>query len=255
MDPSTLNTSALSMPVAALIASLIGATATISATLIQLRIAWRKEIKARESRAPVTLKTRRGPVTAVLVLTVASAVGGFALAQYFATRGHEDALATEMALRARLEQLDRLAARLERAGAQRADARASAGAAYDAASTSAAVTLVACVRAERDDQPCTEADAGHVTLCAGLPPGVRPTRVERYVREQGDPRPWEQVLLGPGEHPVDGRFVGEPGAGTESQTICQEFTHWGGVARTVRLRVHYARADEPAAQVTAHGAR
>ncbi|MGE0079694.1 MAG: hypothetical protein AB7U81_00185 [Thiohalomonadaceae bacterium] len=253
----TLDVSSLSMPVAALIASLIGATATITASLIQLRIAWRKEIKARESRAPVTKKTRRGPVAAVLVLTVASAVGGFALSQYFTTRGREAALSMEAELRARLAQLDQLAARLERASGahDEADAPPAATPAAQDHSVIAAVTLAACVvRSGADELPCSEADAERVTLCAGLPPGTRPVAVERYVREQDDPSPWSQAQLAPGEHPVNGRVVGEPGPGADPQTVCQEFMHWGSTGRTARLRVSYTDAPLPVQQVVVESA-
>ena len=103
----------LPMPVAALLASLIGATATITATLIQLRIAWRKELQAREKRQPVTKKARRGPVTAVVLLLLASAIGGFALSQYFATENRRQAEQVQADLRARLDQLNNAVQRLE----------------------------------------------------------------------------------------------------------------------------------------------
>src|ERR1041385_5252191 len=66
-----------------LMASMIGALATVAAALVQLRISWRKEMKERERGQPITKKTRRGPVIVVFALLVAAAVGGFALSQYF----------------------------------------------------------------------------------------------------------------------------------------------------------------------------
>ena len=66
-----------------IMAALIAAGATVLATLVQLRISWRKELRERERGQPITKKTRRGPVTIVFLLMIAAAVGGFALSQYF----------------------------------------------------------------------------------------------------------------------------------------------------------------------------
>ena len=55
------------------VAALIGAAATVLTALVQLRISWRQELKDREGGRPITRKTRRGPVIAVLVLMIAAA--------------------------------------------------------------------------------------------------------------------------------------------------------------------------------------
>jgi hypothetical protein len=60
-----------------LIAALIGATATMSAALINLRIAWKKELKARAEKKPVNKANNRGPVITVIVLMIASGIGGW----------------------------------------------------------------------------------------------------------------------------------------------------------------------------------
>ncbi|HEY6242089.1 MAG TPA: hypothetical protein VIW78_14780, partial [Burkholderiales bacterium] len=62
-----------------LMASMIGALATVAGALVQLRISWRKEMKERERGQPITKKARRGPVIFIFALVVAAAVGGFAL--------------------------------------------------------------------------------------------------------------------------------------------------------------------------------
>lgn len=68
----------ISMPMAALLASLIGATATITASLLQLRIAWKKELAARANQKTPAKKPSRGPILSIMALLLASAIGGFA---------------------------------------------------------------------------------------------------------------------------------------------------------------------------------
>jgi len=59
-----------------LMASMIGALATVAAALVQLRISWRREIRERERGQPITKKTRRGPVTFIFILALAASVAG-----------------------------------------------------------------------------------------------------------------------------------------------------------------------------------
>ena len=105
----------ITMPVAALLASMIGAMATITAAFLQLRIAWRKEMMERAAHKPVTRKAKRGPITPVIILLIASAIGGFALSQYLVTdrRNKEEAL--EAQLQGRIDQLNVSAQKLENA--------------------------------------------------------------------------------------------------------------------------------------------
>src|SRR5438552_17728021 len=86
-----------------LMASMIGALATVAAALVQLRISWRKEMKERERGQPITKKTRRGPVFVVIALLIAAAVGGFALSQYFVSLREGDRDRDRDALRADLQ--------------------------------------------------------------------------------------------------------------------------------------------------------
>ena len=235
---TTPDVSTLSMPIAALIASLIGASATITAALIQLRIAWRKEMKARENRAPITQKNRRGPVVAVIVLAVASAVGGFAMSQYFATRGTAAAQAMEAQVRTRLEQLSDVARRLERASLAR---EAGAVPVKGAGAVAVAVMLSPCaLPTGQGERACTRQEAVRVQLCAELPAGTVATQVERYLRDQQAAPTWDESLIAPGQHPVDGEFLGDAAPGAAPQTLCQEYLHWSGEARIARLRVNYA---------------
>ncbi|MDQ1363359.1 MAG: hypothetical protein QG652_1220, partial [Pseudomonadota bacterium] len=105
--------SSLSPSIAGLITSLIGATATVIVALIQMRIAWRKELQARAEHRPISKKAKRGPVLAVLVLLLASAVGGFSLSQYLVSERRDKSEMLEAELNNRIDQLALSAQRLE----------------------------------------------------------------------------------------------------------------------------------------------
>src|SRR6266516_987591 len=98
-----------------LMASMIGALATVAAALVQLRISWRKEIKERERGQPITKKTRRGPVIVVFALLAAAAVGGFALSQYFVSLREGDRASLRADLQSKLSEINATATRLEQA--------------------------------------------------------------------------------------------------------------------------------------------
>src|SRR2546430_14983410 len=98
-----------------LMASMVGALATVAAALVQLRISWRKEMKERERGQPITKKTRRGPVIVVFALLIAAAVGGVALSQYFVSlrEGDRDTLRAD--LQSKLSEINATAMRLDQA--------------------------------------------------------------------------------------------------------------------------------------------
>ncbi len=96
-------------------AALIGATATVLAALVQLRLSWRKEIKERERGQPITKKARRGPVIFVFALVIAAAVGGFAFSQYLMSLLEDDRDSLRVELKSRLSEINATALRLEQA--------------------------------------------------------------------------------------------------------------------------------------------
>ncbi|MFN3566248.1 MAG: hypothetical protein ACK4V1_09750, partial [Burkholderiaceae bacterium] len=82
------------------IGALIGAGATLVAALINLRIAWRREVLDRLQRSRSTARGRRGLLVAITILVAAAAVGGYAGALYVMQRDRQHT--TEM--RAELQQ-------------------------------------------------------------------------------------------------------------------------------------------------------
>lgn len=249
MPITTLDVSTLSMPIAALLASLIGATATITAALIQLRIAWRKELKARESRTPITKKARRGPVTAVFVLMVASAVGGFALAQYLTTGGWKAPSTAETDIGEKLEQLRVTVERLEKATLQVKEVsagqmRVAVLPGSGAEETAATVVFPPCVVSVdgTEDRACEEREAVRVVLCAEVPSGAAVSRIDRFALDDADPRSWAEVRVEPGQPLVNGRFAGDsterPGT-DDHKLVCQEMHHWNNRGRMAGIVVNY----------------
>lgn len=99
------------------VATLIGAGVTLIAALINLRIAWRREVISRlQTRRGG--KVKRGLLPAIGFLVIASAVGGYAAAMYMMQQREKDTAALRAELRERAAQMQRAAQRLESAGAR-----------------------------------------------------------------------------------------------------------------------------------------
>src|SRR5882672_8702160 len=92
-------------------AAAIAAAGTIIGTLIQLKFAWRKEVRERARGVPATKKSRRGPVLAVGLLLVGALVGGFVLSQYLVRQSDLDSAARHSQLQTQLAQIGATAAR------------------------------------------------------------------------------------------------------------------------------------------------
>ena len=234
-------------------AALIGASATVLAALVQLRLSWRKELKERERGQPITKKTRRGPVIVVFALMIAAAVGGFALSEYFMSlrNGDRDTLRSE--LQSKLSEISASAARLERArlaereqgesGVLRAEAlrRGEEGVAASA--------LVGPCKAEITAAPgpgpaCSEQSAVRVAVCARVPASAIVKEVLLYTRFEDTQQPWADSRVQPGQDAGGARFVErvfERTDGDAAKQVCQGFVNWSGEkARLARILVRYA---------------
>jgi len=233
-------------------AALIGASATVLAALVQLRLSWRNELKERERGQPITKKTRRGPVIVVFALMIAAAVGGFALSEYFMSLrdGDRDTLRTE--LQSKLSEISASAARLERArlaerdqvefGMLRAEAlrRGEEGVAASA--------LVGPCKAESavasGSRPaCSEQSAVQVAVCARVPASATVKEVLLYTRFDDTQQPWADSRVQPGQDAGGARFVEkvfERPDGDAAKQVCQGFVNWSGEkARIARILVRY----------------
>ena len=230
-----------------LMASMVGALATVAAALVQLRISWRKEMKERERGQPITKKTRRGPVIVVFALLAAAAVGGFALSQYFVSlrEGDRDSLRAD--LQSKLSEINATAMRLEQARTnerkqietevQRADASR-----LGEEGATASVVVGPC-KPEGAKQACTEQSAPRIALCARVPAAASVKEVQLYIAFENSKQPWQESRVQPGQESGEARFAekfSERPDGDAKQ-VCQRFANWSGEkSRIARILVKYA---------------
>ncbi len=234
-----------------IVASLIAAGATVLATLVQLRISWRKEMRERERGQPITKKTRRGPVSVVFLLMIAAAVGGFALSQYFVSLREEDRDALRADLQSKLSEINATAVRLEQARLTERDQIESGVRRADAARLGeegvAATAVVGPCRPEGGDkQECTEKSAVRVAVCAKVPASASVKEVllyTLYTRLEDSQAPWADARVQAGQDAGQARFIEktlERPDGDGSKQVCQTFVNWSREkSRLARMVVKY----------------
>jgi len=227
----------------AISAALIGASGTVLTALVQLRLSWRRELKERERGQPITKKTRRGPVIAVLVLMIAAAVGGFALSQYFQSLREADGDTLRADLQTKLSEINATAMRLEQARtterAQIENEAHHADAARLGDEGAVASAVVAPCKPE-----CTEQTALRVALCARVPAAASVKEVQLYTRFEDSRQGWADSRVQAGQDAGEARFSEKtferPDDGGAKQ-VCQGFVSWNREkSRFARILVKYA---------------
>lgn len=241
----------ITMPMAALLASMIGATATITAAFLQLRIAWRKEMMERAAHKPVTKKAKRGPLTPVIVLLIASAIGGFTLSQYLVSKGRERDEALELDLRNRIDQLTVSAQKLENVRLYgqddilrqvRADELVRAGK-NGVVSVLGVGKCLPAANTPADTKACTEQTALRLQLCAEIPAVATLAAVELYARTEDELGPWHEKRVEAGKDFGGGRYSDKPAEhpiNEELKQVCQGISYWNSeFGLQARIVVHY----------------
>jgi hypothetical protein len=232
-----------------IVGALIAAGATVLATLVQLRISWRKELRERERGQPITKKTRRGPVTIIFLLMIAAAVGGFALSQYFVSLREVDRDALRADLQSKLSEINATAMRLEHArladreqvetGVRRADA-----ARLGEEGVTASAVVGPCPTASADKQDCTEKSAVRVAVCAKVPASANVKEVLLYTRFEDSQAPWADARVQAGQDAGQARFMDktlERPDGDGAKQVCQTFVNWNREkSRLARILIKYA---------------
>jgi hypothetical protein len=233
------------------VAAAVAATGTVIGALVQLRVAWRREVSERARGVPVTKKSRRGPVLAVGVLLVAAAVGGFAFSQYLVGQSVRDSVALRVELNTQLAQISATTERLERASL---NDHASSGRAAEDRHGAEGVTVTTTVGPCRapavvvpDAAPaCAEQEPLRVTLCASVPSSAVLTATMLYARPEDSPQPWTESQVAPGQDVGRARFADKPFERADSdqtKQVCTSFSSWDGEqAYSARLVVNYALA-------------
>ncbi|MFN0301973.1 MAG: hypothetical protein ACKVQU_16655 [Burkholderiales bacterium] len=249
------------------IPALIGAAATMFVALLQLRMTWTKEVLARERGAPVTKKSRRGPVLVISILLIAAAVGGFALSQYLMVQTDRETVLLRDEMQTRLAQLGATADRLERARPSEASLiqaetrqtddqrRGQEGIVVEATVSACRSREAPALEMHRD---CTEQDAIRISLCGGIPAAAVVSEVALYTKPEGSERSWADARVAPGKDLDHARFADKPSEHTDAEKIkrvCIEFVSWDPErARSARVVVKYELPDAPAARATPRAA-
>lgn len=249
--------SSLPMPVVAIIASGIGAIATVTAALINLRIAWRKEMQARAEHKPITKKGKRGPVGAIFVLMMASAVGGFALSHYFTSKDREKTEMLEQELREQLKQLSLSTQRLENmrmlGESDMMRAYQSRQAIRDGAEgVEAMVRIGKCVvtfgATAAESMPCNPSHAMRLDLCAQIPLNANVTSIDLFARV--DDKPWSDSRVVADEDFGGGRFddkFREQPLDEMQKHVCQTISYWRHESdMQARMVIHYVPVESDA---------
>jgi len=235
-----------------LLAAFIGAGATVTGALVQLRIAWRKEMRERDRGQPASKKQRRGPVLLVFALMIASAVGGFALSQYVMSLRYADQESIRAELQAKLNEIATNAARLEHARlgespagdtrAKPADTKPADAPADEGATGS--IVVPPCKAAGDAKPDCSEQGAARVAVCARVPAAASVKEVLLYTKAEDSAQPWDAVRVQPGQDAGQAKFVEkfyERADADGSKQVCQSFASWNAEkARAARILVKYS---------------
>jgi hypothetical protein len=254
------------------IAALVGAGATLIAAMINLRIAWRREVLDRLNAPRRKDGARRGLLFAIVILVLASGVGGYAAALYLMQQEQFQTRTLRTDLQQKIGQIQATALRLEEArlgerAAIEAELRLREDRRRGDEGTGAALRLAPCSKVvavaaapadgEKNEKPqsstCSEADAHPIALCAFVPARSTVYEVAPYARYEGDTAPWHErriALGGAIEAPVaprgkrrSGKVGALPAERAESDTtkqVCVDVWTWDS-ERTldVRLVVRY----------------
>jgi hypothetical protein len=247
-----------------ILAAIIAATATLSASLLQLRFSIARELAAR-AQGPAGRKKSRAPFFVLFVMVGAAAVAGFALSQWLVENERAAQGTLEHELRARADEAARTASQLAvtSAGA-RAEIEMGVLRRLGTDGVIVMTTIGPCrpalvvsppgtasppgVAAEPPPPPapaCTETEANSITLCATIPSNARVTEVEVFAREANSETPWSSNRLNPGKEVGQARFAEkfteradpeQPGM----KQVCQDFAHWSTEhAQVARMQVRY----------------
>jgi hypothetical protein len=253
-----------------ILAAIIAATATLSASLLQLRFSIARELAAR-SQSGSSRKKSRAPFIVLFVMVGASAVGGFALSQWLTENERAAHGTIEHELRERVEEAQRSESQLE---ITRASERAEVekgllnklgidgvavmtmvGPCRPALVVSApGTTSPPGVTAETATPPptpsCTETEATTVTLCATIPTNATISEVQLFARPTDSETPWSdsQIRMAAGRESGQARFAEKytesPDERPGTRQVCQAFTHWAtDRGRVARMLVRYTLKD------------
>jgi hypothetical protein len=223
------------------VAALFGAAVTLVAALINLRIAWRREIvsKLQTKRGG---KVKRGLLPAIGFLVFAAAVGGYSLALYLMHDREADVAALRAELRDRATQMQQAAERLEVARVQErqlvlGEAAAAERQRRGAEGLSSELRVAPC--AARADAACTRDEALRVAACVKLPPNAGQVGLQPFARLALPDAPGAVVPVALGAELGQARLAAAPverDDGQGGRQLCLDAWSWDS-ERWLELRI------------------
>jgi hypothetical protein len=206
------------------IAALVGAGATLIAALINLRLAWRREVLDRLNRR--SPKTRRGLLIAILIMVVASGVGGYAAALYLMQNDQQSTRAMRVELRQRIAEIKEATSRLEqtRVG-DRASIETETRLREDRRRGGEGVVATARIgpcrarATEQGESACKETDVAPVGVCVVVPAAASVYEVASFARVEGDGAAWDERRVALGATVGSVRFAARHVERPESSTL------------------------------------
>jgi hypothetical protein len=246
-----------------ILAAIIAATATLSASLLQLRFSIARELAAR-AQSPNGRKKSRAPFIVLFVMIAASGIAGFSLSQWLTENERVAQGTLEHELRARVEEISRTANQLEitrasaraeiemgvlrKIGSDGVVAMTTVGPCRPALVVSAPGTSsppgVSGETAPPTAPACTETEASSITLCAIIPTNATISEVELFSRPSDSDTPWSTSRMLPGQESGQARFAEkyvETPEGPGTKQVCQGFSHWSAEhGRIARMVVRYS---------------
>ncbi|MBM2854789.1 MAG: hypothetical protein HW417_1717 [Steroidobacteraceae bacterium] len=241
-----------------ILASMIGAAATMLAAMFQLFLAFRNRAKVETRPKRSTMR----PLVAVFAMLIASAVGGFAYSELRAERVREDTRELREELTSQLQALALSMAKLELLGDKRVEqlglGTLATGSAPDQ-SIESTVRVAAC----HPDSPavgnepvsCGESDATQIELCADVPASANVTAIELYARSEQSADAWDKSGVAVDQDFGGGRFVASTFTyppNSVVRAVCTKLAHWNAEnGHVARMIVRYTFAPPlVASQVT-----
>lgn len=213
-----------------IIAASIGAAATVVTALFQLFGAIRNSSR---SSAPPRRGTTLRSIVAVLVLMVASGVGGFMLSELRQQRTSQDLRSMRDELSAKLQMVEANTARLAARELAPAVIAGEAARPQQPVEREATIYVPAC-----GDGACSEAQPQSMALCSAMPAALRVTQLDLFVRPAGAQEDWEQSRVSFEQVADGGKFVGgiqEQADASGQKQVCVTFLHWSERPHLARM--------------------
>ena len=222
------------------LAALIGASATMVTAMFHLVSSFKSQSTDRRVKGSGVKS-----LLWMLALMLASAVGGFAYAEFRSQETRDETHALRMEMRQQLQTIIAATTRIEQSrGGGPGDNDGRRG--TDGVAT--VVNLPACKGAQvgfaTDHPNCAEQDAVQVSVCTPMPANAKVTSTEFFSRPDDSQQAWNDARVTPGQDIGGGRFSVTPVERPDSdgtKQVCYAFSHWNSQkGRTLRVLVKYS---------------